>query len=181
MIVAKLKALAKFVIKSIAFLLALLILSYVGFKFWEYQVVEEKQAQKTAYQKQQKNKYEGFTRDEAAYAPLMVGTSSLEYVQRGNRDFIFSYLLGADYKIFQEAMEDSAQIVYVGKQILGSGCKKRACGDFESAFVIDPDNGQYYAAINQNGKAVYYGISDGQQIPLAFTKWHGSQTAEVAK
>lgn len=181
MIVAQLKALAKFIFKGIAFLLALLILSYAGFKFWEYQAVEGKLAEKTAFQNRQKNKFESIVRDEASYAPLMVGTSSLDYVLRSNRDFIFSYLLAANYKAFQEAMEDSVQIIYVGKQILGSGCKKQACNEAESAFVIDPETGQFFAAISQNGKVIYYGVEEGKSIPLAFTKWHGGQTAEAAK
>jgi hypothetical protein len=181
MIVAKLKALAKFLLKSIAFLLALLILSYAGFKFWEYQAIQGKQAEKAAFQNRQKNKFEGFTRDEVSYAPLMVGTSSLNYVQQGNRDFIFSYLLAVNYKAFQEAMEDSAPITYVGKQILGAGCKKQACSEAESAFVIDPDSGQFFAAMTQNGKVTYYGVEEGKPIPLAFAKWHGSQAAEANK
>ena len=181
MMLAKLKVLAKFIFKGVALLLLLLILSYAGFKFWEYLSVEGKRAEKTAFQNRQKNKFEGIVRDESSYAPLMVGTSSLDYVLRGNRDFIFSYLLAANYKAFQEAMEDSAQIIYVGKQILGSGCKKQACSEAEAAFVIDPESGQFFAAISQNGKVIYYGIEEGKSIPLAFTKWHGGQTSEANK
>lgn len=181
MIVAKAKALAKIILKGIAILLALLILLYAGFKFWEYQATEGKRAEKTAFQNQQKTKFEDFIRDEISYAPLMVGTSSLEYVLRGNRDFIFSYLLAADYKAFQNAMEDSVPMIYVGKQILGSGCKKQACSEAEAAFVIDPDSGKYYAAISQDGKAVYYGVEEGKSIPAAFEKWRGSQGLGGAK
>ncbi|MBU3555008.1 hypothetical protein [Polynucleobacter sp. UB-Piko-W3] len=181
MIVAKAKALAKIILKGIAILLALLILLYAGFKFWEYQTIEGKRAEKTAFLNQQKTKFEDFIRDEVSYAPLMVGTSSLEYVQRGNRDFIFSYLLAADYKAFQNAMEDSVPMIYVGKQILGSGCKKQACSEAEAAFVIDPDSGKYYAALSQDGKTVYYGVEDGKSTPAAFEKWHGNQTSGGAK
>jgi hypothetical protein len=181
MIVAKLKALAKFIFKCIAILLALLILLYVGFKVWDYQVIEIAQSEKRAAQNRQKNKFEDLSRDQAAYAPLMVGSSSLDYVRGGNREFIFTYLLGSDFKIYQELMEDSGQIVYVGKQILGSGCKKQFCKEAEAAFVIDPESGKFYAAINQNNELHYYGIEDRSPIPLAFEKWHGTQAAGGAK
>ena len=181
MIVATVKALAKFILKGIAILLALLVLLYAGFKVWEYQTIESDRAEKVAIQNRQKIKFEDLARDEVSYVPLMVGIPSLEYVQGGNRDFIFSYLLAADYKVFQDAMEDSAQIIYVGKQILGSGCKKQGCSEAESAFMIDPDSGQYFAAINQAGKVSYYGLEEGKPIPPAFAKWHGSQTTEAEK
>lgn len=181
MIVAKAKALAKFILKGIAYFLALLILLYVGFKFWEYQVVESKQAERAAFQSRQKNKFESIARDQASYAPLMVGAPSFEYMKDGNREFIFSYLLTADYKVFQEAMEDSAQMIYVGKQILGAGCKPQACSEVEAAFVVDPDTSQYYAALSQNGKVTYYGVEEGKQTPAAFKKWHGSQIMEAAQ
>ena len=181
MIVAQVKALAKFLLKGIALLLALLILLYAGFKLWEYQTIESKRAENVAQQKRLKNQFEDLARDQASYIPLMVGTSSLDYVQRGNGEFIFSYLLGSNYKLYQELMEDSGQIIYVGKQVLGSGCKKQGCGDGEAAFVIDPESSKYYAAISHDGKVEYYGIDDGAPAPAAFQKWHGSQVSEGAK
>lgn len=181
MLVAKLKSLAKFILKAIAALLLLLVLLYAAFKAWEYHTLEGKQAEQTALQYQQKIKYGDLTKDQASYIPLMIGTSSLEYVQDRDRNFIFSYLLSADYNVFKEAMEDSAQMVYVGKQILGSGCKRQACKELEAAFVIDPETSQYFAAINQNGKVVYYGVEEGKSIPPAFTKWHPNEGLEGAK
>ena len=78
-------------------------------------------------------------------------------------------------------MEDSVPMIYVGKQILGSGCKKQACSEAEAAFVIDPDSGKYYAAINQDGKVIYYGTEEGKPIPSGFEKWRGSQGLGGAK
>jgi hypothetical protein len=181
MIVAQVKALAKFVLKGIALLLTLLILLYAAFKLWEFQTIESKRAENVALQNRLKNQFEDLTRDQASYIPLMVGTSSLDYVQRGNGEIIFSYLLGSNYKLYQELMQDSGQIIYVGKQILGSGCKKQGCSDGEAAFVIDPESSKYYAAINQDGKVEYYGIEDGAPAPAAFQQWHGSQVSEGAK
>jgi len=181
MIVAKLKALAKLVLKGVAILLLLLILLYAGFKIWEYQDLESKQAEKIALRHRLKVQYEDLARDQAAYAPLVVGSSSLDYIQRGNGEPIFTYLLGADFKLYQNLMEDSVPIIYVGKQILGSGCKKQGCGEGEAAFVIDLDSSKYFAAINQGGKVVFFGIEEGAPIPAAFQKWHGSQTSGDVK
>lgn len=181
MILAKVKALAKLILKGIAILLALLVLFYVVFKIWEYRSNETKRSEQTALQYQQKTKYDDLIKDQVSYVPLMVGTSSLDYVLGGNRNFIFSYLLSADYPVFKEAMEDSSQMVYVGKQILGFGCKKQACNELESAFVIDPEASQYFAAISQNGKVIYYGLEEGKPIPPAFMKWRPNEGAEGAK
>ncbi|QWD64596.1 hypothetical protein [Polynucleobacter sp. MWH-UH2A] len=178
---AKVKAFAKFVLKGVALFIILLILLYAGFKAWEYQTVESKRAENVAHQNRLKNQYEDLARDQVSYIPLMVGSPSLDYVQRGNGESIFAYLLGSNYKLYQELMEDSGQIVYVGKQILGAGCKKQGCADGEAAFVVDPESSRYYAAINQDGKVEYYGIEDGSPAPVAFQKWHGSQTIEGAK
>lgn len=179
--VAKVKALAKLLLKGIAFFLALLVLLYAVFKVWDYRALENKQAEQLALQNRQKIKYDDLVKDQVSYAPLMVGTSSLDYVNDGDRNFIFSYLLSADYKVFKEAMEESAQINYVGKQILGSGCKKQACNELESAFVIDAETSQYFAAISQNGTVVYYGIEEGKPIPAAFMKWQPSKVVEETK
>lgn len=181
MIVATVKALAKWMLKGIAFLLAVLILLYVVFKVWDYRTLQSKQAERQAFQAQQKIKYDDLTKDQVSYVPLMVGTSSLDYVTNGDRSFIFSYLLSADFKVFKEAIEESAQMVYVGKQILGSGCKKQACNELEAAFVIDPEVNQYFAAISQNGAVVYYGVEEGKPIPPAFAKWHPKKSAEEVK
>ena len=181
MIVAKVKALAKLILKGVAFFLILLVLLYAAFKVWEYQSIESKRSELSAFQNQQKVQYEDLTKDQVSYVPLMVGTPSLSYIQSENRSFIFSYLLSADYTVFKEAMEDSAQLVYVGKQILGSGCKRQACNELEAAFVIDPEMGQYFAAIRQNGAIIYYGLEEGRSIPLAFTKWHPNEGVEGAK
>jgi hypothetical protein len=181
MIVAQVKALAKFLLKGIALLLALLILLYAGFKLWEYQTIESKRAENVAQQKRLKNQFEDLARDQASYIPLMVGTSSLDYVQRGNGEFIFSYLLGSNYKLYQELMEDSGQIIYVGKQILGSGCKKQGCGDGEAAFVIDPESSKYYAAISHERQGRVLRHRRWCASPSSVSKWHGSQVSEGAK
>lgn len=181
MIVAQVKAFAKFVLKGIVLFIVLLILLYAGFKAWEYQTIESKRAERIAQQNRLKNQFEDLIRDQASYIPLMVGSSSLDYVQKGNGEFIFTYLLGSNYKLYQELMEDSGQIVYVGKQILGSGCKKQGCAEGEAAFVVDPESNRYYAAISQDGKVEYYGLEDGSLAPVAFQKWHGSQITEGAK
>ena len=181
MIAAKVKTLAKLILQGIALLLALLVLIYIGFKVWAYYSLEGNRAQQSALKLQQKTRYDDITKDQSSYVPLMIGTSSYEYVLDRNRNFIFTYLLSADYKVFQEAMEDSAQMVYVGKQILGSGCKKQACNELEAAFVIDPETSQYFAAISQNGKVVYYGVEDGKSIPSAFMKWHPNIVVEGSK
>ncbi|WP_173955308.1 hypothetical protein [Polynucleobacter tropicus] len=178
---AQVKALAKFILKGVALLLVLLVLLYAAFKLWEYQAIETKRAENVAIQNRLKNQFEDLTRDQASYIPLVVGGSSLDYVQQGNGEFIFSYLLGSNYKLYQELMEDSAQIIYVGKQILGSGCKKQGCSDGEAAFVVDPESSKYYAAISYGGKVEYYGIEDGALAPAAFQQWHGSHAAEGAK
>jgi hypothetical protein len=181
MIVAKVKALAKLILKCIAIFLVALVMLYAAFKAWEYRSIESKRSEQSAFQHQQKIRYDDLTKDQASYAPLMVGAPSLDYVQDGSRSFIFSYLLSTDYSVFKEAMEDSAQMVYVGKQILGSGCKKQACNELESAFVIDPEMNQYFAAISQNGKIFYYGLEEGKSIPPAFVKWHPNEHAEDVK
>jgi hypothetical protein len=181
MIVAKLKALAKFVLSGITILLVLLILLYAIFKIWEYRSIESKRSEQSAFQYQQKLKFEDLTKDQISYIPLMVGTPSLDYVLSENRNFIFTYLLSADYTVFKEAMEESTQMVYVGKQVLGSGCKKQACSELEAAFVVDPEMGQYFAAIRQNGAVIYYGLEDGKPVPPAFTKWRPNEGVVGAK
>ena len=181
MMLAKVKAFAKLALRAIIALLVLLILLYAAFKAWEYRTIENKQSEKSAMQREQKIKYEDFTKDQALYVPLMVGTSSLDYVQHGSRNFIFTYLLSVDYKAFLEAMEDSAQMIYVGSQILGSGCKKQACNELEAAFVVDIESNQYFAAISQKGKIAYYGIEEGKPIPQAFMKWHLHEAVEGMK
>lgn len=181
MIAAKVKVLAKLILRGFAILLVLLVLIYIGFKVWAYYSLEGNRAQQLAVQRQQKAKYDDLIKDQSSYVPLMIGAPSYEYLMDGNRNFIFTYLLSADYKVFQEAMEDSAQMVYVGKQILGSGCKKQACNELEAAFVIDPETSQYFAAISQNGRIVYYGVEDGKLIPPAFMKWHPNVVIEGGK
>lgn len=181
MIAAKVKALAKLILRGIAMLLVLLVLIYIGFKVWAYYSLEGNRAQQSALQRQQKTRYDDLAKDQSSYVPLMIGAPSYEYAMDGNRNFIFTYLLSADYKVFQEAMEDSAQMVYVGKQILGSGCKKQACNELEAAFVVDPEANQYFAAISQNGKVVYYGVEDGKSIPSAFMKWRPNIVVEGGK
>lgn len=181
MIAAKVTAFAKLILRGIALLIVLLILIYAGFKIWAYYALESNRTQHAALQRHQKTKYDDLTKDQSSYAPLMMGTPSYNYVMDGNRNFIFTYLLSADYKVFQEAMEDSVQMVYVGKQILGSGCKKQACNELGAAFVIDPETSQYFAAISQNGKIVYYGVEHGKLIPPAFMKWQPNVVIEEGK
>jgi hypothetical protein len=181
MIVAQVKAFAKFILKGIVLFIVLLVLLYAGFKGWEFQSIESKRAEHVAQQNRLKNQFEDLARDQVSYIPLMVGGSSLDYVQKGNGEFIFSFLLGSNYKLYQELMEDSGQIIYVGKQIFGSGCKKQGCADGEAAFVVDPGSGKYYAAISRDSKVEYYGIEDGSQIPAAFQKWHGNLSVEGVK
>jgi hypothetical protein len=169
----------------------LLILLYAAFKVWDHIDAAEQKAKVTNVAKakdtsltseqKQKQKYDVLGRDLTMSLPLFVGTSSLDFVKGGNKEFIFSYLLGEDYPAFQEALGDSQNIVFAGHQIFGSGCKKQACSELKAAFLVDPNTSEFLAVILDNGKPIYYGLSEGMPVPGAFEKWMGAQTVGKAK
>jgi hypothetical protein len=115
----------------------------------------------------------------ATYAPLLVGSPSSVLTTRANGKFILAYMLGADIESFQDAFEESQPIVYVGSQILGTGCKKSDCGEFSAAFVIEPATSRLYLALRKGGELTFYGLEDSQSVPLAFEKWRGFKKAGV--
>ena len=189
--IPKLYSLLKKIGVGMACLLIALILLYAAFKVWDYidasekktnvtNLAKAKDASLTSEQKQ-KQKYDVLSRDLAMSLPLFVGTSSQEFVKGGNKGFIFSYLLGEDYQAFLEALGDSQNILFSGSQIFGSGCKKQACSVLKAAFLVDPNTGEFLAVILDNGKPIYYGLTEGMPVPGAFEKWMGVQIVERAR
>ena len=168
-------------LKLLAFLLLLGVISYLGFKGWEYNSELDENAHKAELQTQQQKRFGILSKHLATYAPLMVGTSSLGFVQVGNGKTTFEILMGEDYSALLAALEKSKQMVYVGPQILGVGCASEDCLTTQGAFVIDSALGKVYAAITEDGKPIYYGVVDGSPIPPAFEKWNGFQKAEASK
>ena len=172
---------AKKVAKGFAYALLVLLLIYAAFKVWEYQAESDHQ-QTTKILNQQK--YEAFldlSKYQAAYSPLIVGGSSLAFAKLGIGESIFSNLLGVDYPVFIGSLEESAPIVYVGPQILGSGCNKSDCTVSKAAFLIDPAKGRMYAGMVTNGKSKYYGLADGEPVPVALGKWSSAEALERTK
>jgi hypothetical protein len=184
-VTSKLYSLLKNVFVVIACLLVLLILLYAAFKVWDHIDAAEQKAKVTNLAKakdtsltseqKQKQKYDVLGRDLTMSLPLFVGTSSLDFVKGGNKEFIFSYLLGEDYQAFLEALGDSQNILFSGSQIFGSGCKKQACSELKAAFLVDPNTSEFLAVILDNGKPIYYGLTEGMTVPGAFEKWMGIQ------
>jgi hypothetical protein len=190
-VTSKLQSLLKNVFVVIACLLVLLILLYATFKVWDHidaaeqkskiaKLAKARDTSLTSEQKQ-KQKYDVLSKDLTMSLPLFVGTPSLEFVKGGNKEFIFSYLLGEDYPAFQEALGDSQNIVFAGHQIFGSGCKKQACSELKAAFLVDSNTSEFLAVILDNGKPIYYGLSEGVPVPGAFEKWMGAQTVGRTK
>jgi hypothetical protein len=189
--IPKLHSLLKKVGVAMACLLIALILLYAAFKVWDHIDASEKKANVTILAKakdtsltseqKQKQKYDVLGRDLTMSLPLFVGTSSLDFVKGGNKEFIFSYLLGEDYPAFQEALGDSQSIVFAGHHIFGSGCKKQACSELKAAFLVNPNTSEFLAVILDNGKPIYYGLSEGMSVPGAFEKWMGAQAVGRAK
>ena len=179
--ISKVFSLLRKVFLAIVFLLILLILLYAAFKFWEYKDGIDSNAKATNLTSEKKQKYDNLSRDLTMSLPLLIGTSSLESVKGGNKGFIFSYLLGEDYPVFQEALSESAPIVFSGSQIFGSGCKKQACSELKAAFLVDPTTSEFLAVILDNGKPIYYGLTEGKPVPVAFEKWVSAQTVERTK
>jgi hypothetical protein len=179
--ISKVNSLLRKVFRAIVILLTFLILLYVGLKLWEYKVDVDKNAKVTNFKSEQKQKYEVLGKGLTMSLPLFVGSPSLEFVKGGSKGFIFAYLLGEDYSAFQEALGESAPIVFSGSQVFGSGCKKQACSELKAAFLVDPGTSEFLAAILDNGKPIYYGLAEGKPVPAVFEKWAGAQSVENAK
>jgi len=181
MIVNQVGLIAKKIAKVLIYAFIALVLLYIAFKAWEYQAEsEQKQADKVS-QTQHSEQFANGSQYVATYSPLLVGSSSLNFAQRPNNEPLFKYLLGASYPNFITALEDSASLVYVGPQILGTGCQKLGCAVAQAALVIDPSKGRIYAALIEGGKVSYFGLAEGQAVPPAFEKWASTQIVELAK
>ena len=181
MIVNQIGLLAKTIAKMLIYGFIALVLLYLTFKAWEYKAESDQQAAVKESQKQQSEKFADVSQYVATYSPLVVGSPSLTFVQRSGNEPLFKYLLGASYQNFISALENSASLVYVGSQILGSGCPKLGCAASQAAFVIDPSKGRIYAALIEGGKTNYYGLTEGQAVPPAFEKWATTPAVELAK
>jgi len=181
MIVNQIGLLVKTIAKILIYGFIALVLLYVIFKAWEYKAESDQQAAVKELQTQQSEKFANVSQYVATYSPLVVGSSSLTFVQRSGNEPLFKYLLGGSYQNFISALENSASLVYVGSQILGSGCPKLGCAASQAAFVIDPSKGRIYAALIEGGKTNYYGLTEGQAVPPAFEKWATTPAAEIAK
>jgi hypothetical protein len=178
-IALKLKKLVINLIKWIFYGLIILVLAYASFKVWEYKGEYEKEKTAKILANEQEIQFEDLRKNLATYAPLLVGSPSSLLTTRANGKFILAYMLGADIEAFQDAFEESLPIVYVGSQILGAGCKKSDCAEFNAAFVIDPATSKLYLALRKGGELSYYGLKDGETIPIAFEKWRGFKKAGV--
>ena len=181
MILNQVGLLAKKIAKVLIYAFIALVLLYVAFKAWEYKTESDQQQAVKQSQTQQSEKFANGSLYVATYSPLLVGSSSLTFVQRPNNEPLFKYLLGASYANFITALEDSASLVYVGPQILGTGCQKLGCAASQAALLIDPTKGRIYAALMEGGKPSYFGLSEGQVVPPAFEKWASAQVVEGAK
>ena len=181
MILNQVGLLAKKIAKVLIYAFIALVLLYVAFKAWEYKTESDQQQAVKQSQTQQSEKFAIVSQYVATYSPLVVGSSSLTFVQRSGNEPLFKYLLGASYQNFISSLENSASLVYVGSQILGSGCLKLDCAASQAAFVIDPSKGRIYAALIESGKTSYFGLTEGQAVPPAFEKWASTPTVEGAK
>ena len=181
MIVNRVGLLAKKIAKILIYGFIALVLLYLTFKAWEYKAESDQQESVKKSQTQQSEKFANVSQYVATYSPLVVGSSSLTFVERSGNEPLFKYLLGANYQNFISALENSTPLVYVGQQILGSGCPKLGCAASQAAFVIDPSKGRIYAALIENGKTSYFGLTEGQAVPPAFEKWATTPAVEGAK
>jgi hypothetical protein len=178
-IAAKIRKLVMNVIKWILYALIILVLAYASFKVWEYKGEYEKEKTAKILAKEQEIQFDDLRKNLATYAPLLVGSPSSVLTMRANGKFILAYMLGAEIEAFQNAFEESGPIIYVGSQLLGTGCKKSDCEESSAAFVIEPANGKVYLALRKSGELNFYGLEDSKTIPLAFEKWQGFKKAGV--
>ena len=181
MIVNQVGLLAKKIAKILIYGFIALVLLYLIFKAWEYKAESDQQDAVKKTQTQQSEKFAIVSQYVATYSPLVVGSSSLTFVQRSGNEPLFKYLIGASYQNFISALENSASLIYMGSQILGSGCSKLGCAASQAAFVIDPSKGRIYAALIEGGKTSYFGLTEGQAVPPAFEKWASTPVVEGAK
>jgi len=181
MIVNRVGLFAKKIAKILIYAFIALVLLYLTFKAWEYKAESDQQESVKKSQTQQSEKFAIVSQYVATYSPLVVGSSSLTFVERSGNQPLFKYLLGANYQNFISALENSTPLVYVGQQILGSGCPKLGCAASQAALVIDPSKGRIYAALIENGKTSYFGLTEGQAVPPAFEKWATTPAVEGAK
>lgn len=171
MIVNQVALLAKKIAKLLMYALAALVLLYLAFKGWEYKEESDQQQAAKTLKIQQSENFANLTKHLATYSPLVVGSSSLNFVKRGANEPLFQYLLGGSYPKFIAALDEAYPLVYVGSQIFGSGCQKLACAVSQAAYVIDPAKGRIYAGIVEAGKPTYFGLAEGEAVPPAFKGW----------
>ena len=176
-IVSRVVSLAKKIAKGLLYALVALVLVYLAFKAWEYTVESGQQQATKVVQGEQSEKFTNLSKQIAAYSPLVVGSSSLQFVKRAVNEPLFQHLLGNNYQTFITALEDSVALVYVGPSIFGAGCQKSGCTLSRAAYLIDPSKGRVYAATIENGKTRYFGFTEGEAIPPAFESWATKQIA----
>ena len=180
-IVSRVVLLAKKIAKGLLYALAALVLVYLAFKAWEYTAESGQQQATKVVQGEQSEKFTNLSKQIAAYSPLVVGSSSLQFVKRAVNEPLFQHLLGSNYQTFITALEDSVALVYVGPSIFGAGCQKLGCTLSRAAYLIDPIKGRVYAATIENGKTRYFGFTEGEAIPPAFETWVAKQIAADSK
>jgi hypothetical protein len=180
-IVSRVVSLAKKIAKGLLYALATLVVIYFIFKVWELTAESGQQQATKVVQGEQSEKFTNLSKQIAPYSPLVVGSSSLQFVKRAVNEPLFQYLLGSSYQTFITALEDSTPLVYVGPSIFGAGCQKLGCTLSQAAYLIDPSKGRVYAAMIENGKARYFGFSEGEAIPPAFETWVAKQIAGHSK
>jgi len=180
-IVSRVTILAKKIAKGLLYAFAALIVVYFIFKVWEYTAESGQQQATKVLQGEQSEQFKNLSKQIATYSPLVVGSSSLQFVKRPVNEPLFQYLLGGSYQLFMTALEDSEPLVYVGPFILGSGCQKLGCALSRAAYLIDPSKGRVYAAMIENGKTRYFGFTEGEAIPPAFESWATKQIAGDSK
>ena len=180
-IVSRVVFLAKKIAKGLLYALAVLVVVYFIFKVWEYTAESSQQQVTKVVQGEQSEQFKNLSKQIAPYSPLVVGSSSLQFVKRTVNEPLFQYLLGSSYQTFITALEDSAPLVYVGPFIFGSGCQKLGCTLSQAAYLIDPSKGRVYAATIENGKTRYFGFTEGEAILPAFETWAAKQIAGDSK
>ena len=180
-IVGRVVSLAKKIAKGLLYALVALVLVYFAFKAWEYTAESGQQQVTKVVQGEQSEKFTNLSKQIAAYSPLVVGSSSLQFVKRAVNEPLFQHLLGNNYQTFITALEDSVALVYVGPSIFGAGCQKSGCTLSRAAYLIDPSKGRVYAATIENGKTRYFGFTEGEAIPPAFESWATKQIAGDSK
>jgi len=180
-IVSRVVSLAKKIAKGVLYALATLVVVYFAFKAWEYTAESGQQQATKVVQGEQSEQFANLSKQIAAYSPLVVGRSSLQFVKRPINEPLFQYLLGSSYQSFITALEDSVALVYVGPSIFGAGCQKLGCALSRAAYLIDPSKGRVYAAMIENGKTRYFGFAEGEAIPPAFESWATKQIAGDSK